>query len=135
MIQQCKDWVEILAEHSKNWWVIFSFCYLGPIHIVSSNNTSVVRLKKLPQLRGGGSCSDNCPTIICFLVCMVIGFIIFAAAGGVYINNNSNVVALNVTIAGAVILALGILICVGFMCKMCGDSTDRHCGCHLCCCD
>ncbi|CAF1550859.1 unnamed protein product [Adineta ricciae] len=107
----------------------------GPIDTISSNDTSVGRLKKLPQLRGGGSCREHCSTIICILICMTIGFTIFAAAGGVYISNNSNVVALNVTIAGTVILAFSILICVGFICKICADSTDRHCGCHLCCCD
>jgi hypothetical protein len=59
-------------------------------------------LKNLPRLRGSDSCCEHCYTIICLVVCMSIGFIIFAAGAG----------ARNVAIASGVILVLGILSCI-----------------------
>ncbi|CAF3958459.1 unnamed protein product, partial [Rotaria sp. Silwood1] len=106
-----------------------------PTETVSASNASNATLKKLPPLRGGDSCREHCYTIICVVVFMSIGFIIFAAGTGAYTNDNNNTAARNAAIVGGVILAFGILCCIGAICKACADGTDHCCGCHFICCE
>ena len=65
-------------------------------------------MKKFTPLRGGGYCRDACWAIVLITVLLVIGFVILSAGGAVYSNDNNNTAARNATIAGAIILALGL---------------------------
>ncbi|UJR12270.1 hypothetical protein I4U23_016447 [Adineta vaga] len=102
-----------------------------PTAPVSTCNTSEVKMKKSPPLRGGGACRDHCKTF-CFIgVFITIGVIVATVGVIVHSNNESNFHARNAWIAGAVIVILGILCCLLAICQAFQDSCDYCCDCHL----